>query len=220
MAIVGILLVLLLIGLVIYMILYTQQTASDELVVIADSVPGSVPAISPALIRPSFNQPEGIVFSYSGWLLVNDFVTGYGTERKIFSKGDCPGLYLDSTSNGLMIKVKTYGSTETILISNIPASKWIHFAIVVNQEAVDIYINGTLRQHHTLSQLPDQNEEPVKTGPGWNGTIGKLSYYPRTLSGLEIRTKSMESPPPDLIPKVAKPNYFDITWYIGRLNSN
>lgn len=220
MNIVGILLLLVLVGLVIYMIWYIRQPMSDETIIIKDSIRGNVPTTPAVVIPLSLNQPEGIVFSYMGWLLINDFTIGYGTERKIFSKGDCPGLYIDSTSNGLVFKVKTYGTTETILISNIPASKWIHFAIVVNQDAVDIYINGTLRQHHTLGQLPDQSEELLTTGPGWEGTLGALTYYPRALSGLEVRTKSMESPPPDLIPEVAKPNYFDITWYIGRLNSS
>jgi hypothetical protein len=220
MAILGIVFFIVLIGLVIYMIRYVREPSTDEIVIIKDSVRGDVSTTPPATLRTSLNEPEGIVFSYSGWLLINDFTVGYGKERKIFSKGDCPGLYLDSTSNGLLFKIKTYGSTETVLISNIPASKWIHFAIVVNQEAVDIYINGTLRQHHTLGQLPDQNEGPITTGPGWSGTLGRLSYYARSLSGVEIRAKSMESPPPDLIPEVARPNYFDITWYIGRLNSS
>jgi hypothetical protein len=220
MAIVGIIFFVALIGLVIYMIRYIREPRTDEIVVLKDSVRGFTSITSPAVLPTSLNQPEGIVFSYTGWLFVNDFTTGYGKERMIFSKGDCPGLYLDSTSNGLVIKIKTYGTTETILISNIPASKWIHFAIVVNQESVDIYINGTLRQHHTLGQLPDQNQEAVKTGSEWSGVLGRVSYYARSLSATEIRAKSMEARPPDLVPKVATPNYFDITWYIGRLNSS
>jgi len=220
MAILGIVFFVALIGLVIYMIWYIRTPRTDEIILVKDSVRGDVRTTINKVVPVSFNQPEGIVFSYTGWLLVKDFTRGFGTQRNIFSRGDCPGMYLDSTSNGVLFKIKTYGTTETILISNLPASKWIHFAIVVNQESVDIYINGTLRQHHTLGQLPDQNEQPITTGSGWDGTLGKLSYYARTLSGVEIRAKSMETPPPDLTPKVATPNYFDITWYIGRLNSS
>jgi hypothetical protein len=219
MAILGIVFLLLLAGLVIYMMWFVNKAESDEIIIIDGSVRGDGTTTSQAKITPSFNQPQGIVFSYTGWLLIKDFTKGYGTARRIFSKGDCPGMYLDTTSNGIVVRVKTYGSTETILISNIPASKWIHFAIVVDQEAVDIYINGTLRQHHTLSQIPDLNTEPIITGPNWDGTLGNLSYYARALTPEEIRLKSMQTPPDDLSLKVGKPNYFDITWYIGRLNS-
>lgn len=223
MKIVGIVLLLLLTGLVIYMVIsvYRSGKTSGELVLIQDSVPGITPTTLQKFVPLSLNQPEGITFSYTGWILVKDFTVGYGKERRIFTRGDCPGLYLDGTSNSLVVAIKTYGSRETILISNIPASKWVHFGIVVNQDSVDIYINGTLRQHHTLGQLPDQTTEAlVQVGGNWEGTLGRLSYYPRSLTNSEIRAKSMETPPPDLNPKISSPNYFDITWYIGRLNSS
>lgn len=168
----------------------------------------------------SFNEPEGLTYSYSMWLLVKDFTTGFGTRRPILVKGDSPGVYLDSTSNSLVIAVKTYGTVETVLIPNIPAMKWIHLAIVVNQYAVDVYINGTLRQHHTLSQLPDLTNDPVVLGPGWNGLIGRALYFPRSLSYSEINTMSAAEPPPYNETVIGKNNYFDLTWYTGRLNSS
>jgi hypothetical protein len=167
----------------------------------------------------SLNEPEGLTFTYSMWMLVKDFTTGYGTRRTILTKGDCPGIYLDSTSNSLVVSIKTYGSTETILISNIPALKWMHLGVVVNQQSVDIYINGTLRQHHTLNQLPDQNEAPVEIGGDWNGVVGQVIYYPRSLSYGEINALASVEPPPYQDQVIGKNNYFDITWYIGRLNS-
>ena len=168
----------------------------------------------------SFNEPEGLTYSYSMWILIKDFTTGYGTRRTVLSKGDSPGIYLDSTSNSLVVAVKTYGTTETVLIPNIPAMKWIHLAVVVNQYAVDVYINGTLRQHHTLTQLPDQTTDPVIIGPGWNGLIGRAVYYPRSISYSEIHEMASQEPPPYNETVIGKNNYFDITWYTGRLNSS
>ncbi len=220
MAIAGILLVLFFLGLVIFFFWYAGRKASDEVVLVSGSQRGNVEVKEGLALPLSYNQPEGITFTYTGWVLVKDFTAGYGTKRRIFSKDDCPGLYLDSTSNSLMVAVKTYGSTETILIPNIPALKWMHVGIVVNQHAVDVYINGTLRQHHTLGQLPDQSDSPVVMGPGWDGVLGRLSYRPRSLTNAEIRKLSQETPPDDLVPETSGPQYFDISWYIGRLNSN
>ena len=167
----------------------------------------------------SFNQPEGLTYSYSTWILVRDFGEGYGTRRRIFSKEDSPGLYIDSTYNSLVVSVKTFGTTETILIPSVPAMKWMHFALVVDQQSVDIYINGILRQHHTLGQLPKQNDAPIKIGPGWNGVIADLTYYSRSLKHTEIKRMSKEPVPDDLQRSPAAPQYFDISWYIGRLYS-
>jgi hypothetical protein len=84
----------------------------------------------------------------------------------------------------------------------------------------DVYINGTLRQHHTLTQLPDQTNDSVVIGSGWNGLVGRAIYYPRSLSYSEIHTMASAEPPPYNETVIGKNNYFDITWYTGRLNSS
>ena len=167
----------------------------------------------------SYNQPEGLTYSYACWILVKNFTTGYGTRRRIFSRADSPGLYLDSTSNSLLVAVRTFGAEETILIPNIPAQKWIHFALVVDQHSVDIYINGVLRQHQTLTQLPKQIDTSVTTGGGWEGVLARLSYWARSLNSEEVKRLSEATLPDDMDRAPAGPQYFDITWYIGRLNS-
>ena len=167
----------------------------------------------------SYNQPQGLTYSYACWVLVKDFTVGYGTRRRVFSRGDAPGLYLDSTSNSLVVNVDTFGAKETILIPNIPAQKWVHFALVVDQHSVDIYINGMLRQHQTLAQLPRLKEEAVTVGPGWSGVLARLSYWARTISADEVKRMAAEPIPDDMERRPSGPQYFDITWYIGRLNS-
>lgn len=195
------------------------KSPDDRTVLFANSIPGDTQQSYAGALPKSYNQPEGITYSYAAWILVKDFTKGYGTKRRIFSKGDAPGLYLDSTSNSLMVAVKTFSTTETILIPDIPAMKWIHFALVVNQQAVDIYINGMLRQHHTLGQLPQQNDELVTVGPGWDGVLARVYYYSRSISSAEIKKLVAETPPDDLERKPSGPQYFDITWYVGRLYS-
>lgn len=201
-----------------YFYFRTKEGADGGVGIIKASITGQTPTEYAALLPLSFNQPEGIVYSYAGWVLVRDFTKGYGQKRRIFSKENAPGMYIDSTSNSFVFHVATYGAEETILVPNIPANKWIHFAIVVNQYSVQIYINGILRQYHTLGQLPRQNTDVVKVGPGWEGTLGELMYYPRALTPGEVDRMTNRQPPDDLYVKPANPQYFDITWYIGRLN--
>jgi hypothetical protein len=212
---------LFLIALVAYFVWFatTPGTNNDKYVLFDTSIPGdSQQTFSSALPR-SFNQPEGLTYSYTAWILVKDFTKGYGQRRRIFSKGDSPGVYIDSTSNSLIIAIDTYGTTETILIPNVPAMKWILFAMVVDQHSVDIYINGILRKHHTLSQLPQLNDSAVSIGSTWDGVLSRLTYYSRSLNYIEIKNMLNEKVPSDLQRQAAAPNYFDISWYIGRLYS-
>jgi hypothetical protein len=207
------------VGALLYYVL-TPSKSVDDIPVIPDLQSGLYSTTrSTTTLLPSFNQPQGRVYSYSGWLVIKDFTQGYGQKRKIFSKGDAPGLYIDGTSNSLIVSIKTYSTTETILIPNIPAMKWIHFAIVVDQQAVDIYINGTLRQHHTLTQLPDITEDAMTTGPGWSGYVGSVYYHRRALSYSDVSALAAKEPPKFPEEQIGKNGYFDITWYIGRLNS-
>lgn len=195
--------------------------SSDEVKLVAGSQSGEQSKTLSLQLPQSFNQPEGLTYSYSGWILVNDFGSGYGTRRTIFKVGDDePALYIDSTSNAFIVAVKTFGATETILIPSVPAMKWMHFALVVDQQAVDIYINGILRQHHTLGQLPKQPSDPtIQMGPDWDGVLARLVYYARALRSPEIKRLAAEPVPDDLQKKPASPQYFDLSWYIGRFYS-
>ena len=179
---------------------------------------GRTPYTSNAELPRSNNQPEGATFSFEGWFSVNDFTHGNGTQRAIFNRGDCPGLYLARQAGSILVTVATYGAMESVLIDNIPAQKWIHIAIVITQYTVDVYINGLLRRHHTLTQLPKQEDAPTTIGDsnGFDGQVGGLTYYSRALSSGEIMAHAAGSPPASLVRGPDSGQYFDVTWYTGR----
>ena len=197
----------------------SKPPTTDATVLVAGSMAGNTKQTSSGDIPRSQNQQQGIAFTYTCWVLINDFTVNYGSQRPIFTKDDCPGLYLDTTSNAFVVAVDTYGTKETVLINSIPAAKWIHVAIVVDQDAMDIYIDGILRLHHALAQLPKQNTSPVTMGSNWDGVLADVRYYPRCLPVSEIEALSTVIPSNDMTVHPAAPPYFDITWYTGRLTS-
>jgi hypothetical protein len=219
--IVGIIVAIILIGLILWRV-FSYKESTDAIDLLTGSISGKESKIVQAdKLSRSFNQKEGATFTYTGWILMKDFTYNYGQKRLIFTKDDCPGLYLDTTSNSLLVVIKTFADTpETILISNITANKWIHFAIVVDQDSVDIYINGVVRQHHTLLQLPKQNDSAITLGSnaaaGWDGVLSNLQYRPRSLSAGEVAALTASVPKDDLSVPPSGPQYYDLTWYIGR----
>lgn len=176
-------------------------------------------------IPTSINQPEGMTFSYAAWIRVDDFSYRYGQEKVIFIKGPtdlssmCPGVFLDANTNSLLVKVDTYGVRETVVVSNLSAKKWFHLAIAVDQDSIDVYINGVLHTHHSIPQLPRQNPSPVHVGVGggFDGKITSLNYYNYFLKPTDVT--SIMGSPPELDKNetsAPQPPYYDITWWTGR----
>lgn len=197
-----------------------EETKTGEMTLLAGSQPGNARKVLNVALPRSFNQKEGLIFSYACWILVKDFQTGYGEERTLFSKNNAPGVFLDATSNSILAKIATFDDgVETLVVPNIPALKWIHFALVVDQDSADVYINGTLREHRSMSRVPKQNEDAIVLGPGWNGVLARLSYWPRALTGVEVGLLAKQPIPDDLMGRPAAPQYFDLSWYIGRFYS-
>jgi hypothetical protein len=173
----------------------------------------------------SLNQDQGMTFSYSCWVRIDNFAYRPGVQKVIFTKGppdlssSCPSLLIDGNTNTLLVKLDTYGATEIVPISNIPAKKWIHVAIVVEQKSVDVYINGVLHTHHSIIQVPRQNSGTVHTGinGGFEGKLANLIYYNYFLKPSDI--PPLMSNPPQADPSdstASMPPYFDISWWIGR----
>lgn len=174
-------------------------------------------------IPKSLDQPEGLTFSYTCWVKIDDFSYRLGQQKVVFTKGPvenpCPALLVDSNTNTLLVKLQTYGATEVIPIPNIPAKKWIHVAIAVDQDSVDVYINGTLFIHHTLVNVPKQNTSSVQIGQGggFDGKVSNLEYYSYFMRPADVQ-KSMATRPtvdPNDIGGPTPP-YFDMSWWVGR----
>jgi hypothetical protein len=201
---------------------FDRSSSSNSTVTVTSGQDGKVATDFSNVISVSENQGQ-LTFSYAGWIEVDDFTYRLGERKIIFSKGSddmtssCPALVIDANTNSLLVILDTYGTQEIVPISNIPAKKWIHFAIVVDQTSINIYINGTLHTHHTLNQLPRQNSGSVKISPkgGFNGKIGLIEYYPSKLSSSDVSALSLVYPPPIPVNNIYPP-YLDSTWWISR----
>ena len=214
--------VIIVIAILLYVFVLSRPTDTTMEVIVPSGQSGKTEMYPSSKIFRSFNQPDGAVFSYAFWITVNDFTFNYGRQRVIFSKNNAPGVYLDSTPNAMLVKMNTYGGKqETVLIPNIPAQKWIHVVVEVNQYALNIFINGILRQTHTMSALPLQNTDSLVVGSsefGYDGTIAELAYYSRTLKPGEIERLAKDEPSSSSI-MPSMPPYSDLGWYIGPFKS-
>lgn len=209
----------------VYYALTATPAISNTITIVGPIADGKKQFDSPVQIPQSFNEAQGMTFSYSCWLKVNDYSYRYGAPKVVFTKGPidlssmCPALFLDASTNSLIVKIDTFGGTEVIPVGNITANKWIHVAIAVSQDSVDIYINGNLYLHHTLSQIPKQNSETVHTtiAGGFDGSIAGLTYYKYLLTP-DLIAPLLASVPTVGPDTTVLPPYYDQTFWLRHLS--
>lgn len=137
---------------------------------------------------PVKNSDEGLEFSYSVWIYIQDWTRGW---KNIFVKGDkaqgagsssarAPGLWLYPDTNALHARINTFASpNEGCDIKNIPLQKWVHIAYVLNNRTVDMYIDGKLERSCVLRGVPKLNDGEVHVcdNGGFFGKISNLVYF-------------------------------------------
>ena len=199
-----------------------KRNMDGGVVVINPPTDGTKELNSTLSLPRSVNQEKGLELAVAAWVKVDDFAYRYGQPKVVFVKGStdlsamCPALLIDPNTNAFLVKLDTFAGTEIVPIGNIPAKKWIHVAISISQHAMDIYVNGKLYTHHTLINLPKQNDGTLNSGigGGFEGQISQLQYFPYLLTPDQVSTLVSKAPAP--APKTQTdpvPPYFDSSFW-------
>lgn len=151
----------------------------------------------------SKNEREGITFTYSVWLYIENLVYKSGQRKHIFHKGtgkfgtqskpwraeggqeiqtkdmafpnNSPGLFIGEDKNELIVVMNTFNNVlEEVKIPNIPLNKWINVVIRVNNLNLDVFVNGSIVVRHVFSGPVKQNYGDVFVSAN-NGFDGNMS---------------------------------------------
>ena len=199
------------------------------------------------VIRSS-NENDGVEFTYSVWLFIDDLEYNKGQFRHIFHKGDdiinhdddtigaglsypnnAPGLYLAPYKNDLIVAINTFQNiVEKVVIQNITLNKWINVIIRCENKTLDVYVNGSIARRHVLSGLPRQNYGNVYAcmNGGFSGNLSTLKYFNHAIGTREIESILFWGPnttiSDDSDLKNKNSNYLSFKWYTsGQIdNSN
>lgn len=161
---------------------------NDAPYIVEDTITGTTAMSYPGskLLR-SFDKKQGLEFSYTFWLYVDDHTFDSNKWHHIFHKGSssatplqAPGVWLYPSENKLAINMNTYNQVKVSCdVGNIPLNKWICLAIVVVGETLDVYINAKLKKRCKLGGIPKQNfgDLYMNKWGGFNGFISRFRYY-------------------------------------------
>jgi len=184
-------------------------------------------------IYRSVNATDGLEFTWSTWIFINNLQTNAGIFKHIFSKGNsniqqdgliqpnnAPGLYIAPDTNDLVVLMNTFNViNEEITIPDIPLNKWVNVIIRCQNTTLDIYINGTITRSIELTGVPKQNygDVYVAMNGGFNGYISNLWYYNYALGTAAIQKLVAAGPNTNMIgsnginDKLA--NYLSLRWF-------
>ena len=184
-------------------------------------------------IYRSVNEGEGIEFTWSLWIFVNNLQYKEGQYKHIFHKGNsnleenglnfpnnAPGLYLAPNTNALIVMMNTYNEiNKEILIPDIPINKWFNVIIRCKNTTLDIYANGTIVRSINLVGVPKQNYGDVYVGMngGFDGNVSNLWYYNYALGTAAIQKLVSDGPNTTMIGNNGmndkNRNYLSLRWF-------
>ena len=186
-------------------------------------------------IYRSNNANDGIEFTWSVWIFINNLQYLEGQYKHVFYKGNnnlesnglnfpnnAPGLYIAPNTNALVVMMNTFNDiNEETVIPDIPLNKWVNVIIRCQNNKLDVYINGTITRSVQLMGVPKQNygDVFVAANGGFNGYISNLWYYNYALGTSDISNIVTKGPNTKLtstssINTVLKdPNYLSLRWY-------
>lgn len=135
---------------------------------------GGLPVtIASSLIPPTLSGQE---YSYSFWLYLVQYNTS-ATSMLVFGRGvsgtphtgGSPLVYLDKATNTMYVSianvskpnvqldaVSTNASYVTGKVDYVPLQRWVHFAFVVQDYLMTVYMDGDVYTVSNVTDLPDQ----------------------------------------------------------------
>ena len=184
-------------------------------------------------ISRSINENNGMEFTWSVWVFIDDLQYNSGKYRHIFHKGNdnlasnglnfpnnAPGLYIAPNTNAFVIIMNTYDTiNEEITIPDIPINKWVNVIIRCQNKTLDVYINGTISRSIQLIGVPKQNYGDVFIGMngGFSGYVSNLWYYNYALGTSAIQGITQNGPNRRMTGNnsitMQNPNYLSMRWY-------
>ena len=140
-------------------------------------------------------------YSYSVWIYISDWSYRLGEQKIIFSRMDSngrvgPELILGAVDNTITAMVDTNGGTASngtsaptyCQVTQCPIQTWVNIIVVLNQQALDVYIDGKLTRtcilggtasmdpRSSMWVIPPSNFSG-STGGGQGGFDGFLSSF-------------------------------------------
>lgn len=138
--------VIIILGIVIAILIYVLYRYFS---VTSRTIQSSASLKTPVTQITDIQSPTNTRYAYGIWIYINSW--DINANKTIFSRKDNLKLYLDKSSPTLKLDMTMNNSTaalpvkETLIVTdNFPIQKWCHIIVSVDNQFVDVYMDGKL----------------------------------------------------------------------------
>ena len=190
-----------LVVIVIIYLLYSYLFSSSSDAVLVTSSPGNKEQVIPDSRLP--NEMHSSVYSYSVWINVDDWNYRFDEPKVIFQskghRGWNPLVTLGPTVNSITVGINltnrtsdddwderwdtegprtTVGPPQKCVLHNIPLQKWVNLIVVLNNRALDLYVDGKLVRTCVLEGVPVRyGKISLTPDGGFSGQTASFRYF-------------------------------------------
>ena len=138
-------------------------------------------------------NPTSPRYYISSWIYIN----ALPANKSLFKIANGTDTYLDvsmSNTASLSYEINTTNNPKHTIMDNFPLQKWVFLIISVDNNIVDLYIDGKLlRSHKITGTVTSINEaSSIHFGTNIDGFLAKMEREPRPISPSEAWDKYMD----------------------------
>ena len=117
----------------------------------------------------SVSKPNASIFYYGIWVHIGQWTNGEG--QSLFKRDSELNVYFTSTA-GLKVKVEDDANdpSDIVVTNNFPIQKWVHIGIVIDNQIMDVYLDGKMVKSVKLKDTISTKEKKT------DGSINKIVY--------------------------------------------
>ena len=204
------------------------------------AVDGTTTYVVPSAISSAINSQTFVGPNVQAKEMLTNVIGALGISNQsllnmdqtgIASVNNGPGMYLVASATSasviaVMDTVDPQNPTQTMKVDNCPINKWFHVALRMENNIMDIYINGTISGRTLLTGVPRQNYNDVNIcqNGGFTGSLSNLRYYNKALSAFEINSVVRSGPNTTLVNSNIASNpgysyYLADSWFYSKLKT-
>jgi len=114
------------------------------------------------------SKPNASILSYGIWVHIGQWKNEAGQTSQTLFKRDTELEVYFTNNAGLKIKVDDTATdyTDIVVTNNFPIQKWVHIGIVVDNQIMDVYLDGKMVKSVKLKQNIAPTENSITYGTG------------------------------------------------------
>lgn len=138
-------------------------------------------------------KPDSTRYYISSWI----YIKTLPANKFLFKIANGNTTYLDvsmSNTASLSYEITATANTRHTITENFPLQKWVFLIISVDNNIVDLYIDGKLLRSHKIAGTVTQinKASSIQFGTDIDGFLAKMEREPRPISPSEAWDKYMD----------------------------